>query len=63
MVQKYLTTSTDVKNLYISDIDVEYQSTHPVLALFQPLRYYIRTEYYGRAERKKQSLLSDRSRE
>lgn len=61
MVQKYLTTSTDVKNLYISDINVEYQSTHPVLALFQPLRYHVRTGYYGRAERSKPPLLTDRS--
>ncbi len=59
MVQKYLTTSTDVKNIYISDIDVEYQSTHPVLALFQPLRYYIRTGYYERAERRKKALLTE----
>jgi hypothetical protein len=62
MVQKYLTTSTDVKNLYISDIDVEYQSTHPVLILFQPLRYHIRTGYYSRAERSRQPLLTEKSR-
>jgi hypothetical protein len=44
--QKYLTTKTDVKSLYIMDLEIEQPSSSPIKIFIAPNTYFIKTSYF-----------------
>jgi hypothetical protein len=47
LAQRSLTTSTDVRDVYIEGLELEVQSPHPLMALLLPRRFHLKTGRYA----------------
>lgn len=45
LTQKFLTTQTDVKSIYITDIEIESQN-NPIMIFLAPRTYFVKTSYF-----------------
>jgi hypothetical protein len=62
LAQRWLTTSTDVQDLYIEGLDVELQSANPFMALILPRRFSFRTARYAAFETRASTRDRDRTK-